>query len=70
MPIPLDLLGKEIGTHRQFHPPITVYNKYRHSIHLRTHQQAYSIDYFTGLYTYWSKQYVSIENFTYLLVKQ
>ena len=33
IPIPLDLLGKEIGFHRQFHPPITGYNKYRYSIH-------------------------------------
>ena len=28
-PIPLDLLG----VHRQIHPPITGYNKYRYSIH-------------------------------------
>ena len=28
-----NLLGKEIGIHRQFHPPITGYNKYRYSIH-------------------------------------
>ena len=35
IPIPLDLLvkEKEIGIHRQFHPPITGYNKYRYSIH-------------------------------------
>ena len=33
IPIPLDLLGKEIGIHRQFHPPITGYNMYRYSIH-------------------------------------
>ena len=33
MPIPLDLLGKEMGIHRQFHPPLTGYNKYRSSIH-------------------------------------
>ena len=26
VPIPLDLLGKEIGIHRRFHPPITGYN--------------------------------------------
>ena len=33
MPIPLDLLGKEIGIHRPFHRPITGDNKYRYSIH-------------------------------------
>ena len=26
-------MGKEIGIHRQFHPPVTGYNKYRYSIH-------------------------------------
>ena len=33
VPIPLDLLGKQIGIHRQFHPPITGHNKYQYSIH-------------------------------------
>ena len=33
IPIPLDLWGKEIGIHRQFHRPIIGYNKYRHAIH-------------------------------------
>ena len=56
IPIPLDLLGKEIGIHRQFYPPITGYSIDIQYTNLSTDQRAYSIDYCTRLYTYWSKQ--------------
>ena len=64
IPIPLHLLGKELGIHRQFYPPISGYNKYQYT-NLWTDQQAYSIDYGKGFYTYWSKQWISIDNFTW-----
>ena len=62
--IPLNLLDKYIGTHRLFHPHITGYNKYRYLFHqLLDRPTGESNRLCTGLYAFWSKQQISIDNF-------
>ena len=59
VPIPPNMLGEEIGTHRQFHPLISGYNSYRYLKHQAVDRPTGEFNRLcTGLYSHRSKQYI------------